>query len=74
MVGNFAIGHMRKSSIVHAGAALTEALRQTAIYSYQCCSQIVVISDGASWIQKIVEEFFPGAVHILDLYHIKEHV
>ena len=43
-------------------------------YSYQCCSQIVVISDGASWIQKIVEELFPGAVHILDLYHVKEHV
>lgn len=43
-------------------------------YSYQCCSQIVVISDGASWIQKIVEEFFPEAFHILDLYHVKEHV
>ena len=43
-------------------------------YSYQCCSQIVVISDGASWIQKIVEELFPGAVHVLDLYHVKEHV
>lgn len=43
-------------------------------YSYRHCSQIVVISDGALWIQKIVEELFPGAIHILDLYHAKEHV
>ena len=43
-------------------------------YSYQCCSQIVVISDGAPWIQKIVKELFPEAVHILDLYHVKEHI
>lgn len=43
-------------------------------YSYRRCSQIVVISDGASWIQKIVNELFPEAVHILDLYHVKEHV
>lgn len=33
-----------------------------------------MISDGASWIQKIVNELFPEAVHILDLYHVKEHV
>ena len=43
-------------------------------YHYQNCSQIVVISDGASWIQKIVDELFPGAIHILDLYHVKEHI
>ena len=43
-------------------------------YSYQRCSQIVVISDGALWIQKIVDELFPEAIHVLDLYHVKEHV
>lgn len=43
-------------------------------YAYQCCSQIVVISDGALWIQKIVEELFPEAIHVLDLYHAKEHI
>ena len=43
-------------------------------YSYQQCSQIVVISDGATWIQRIVEELFPEAIHILDLFHVKEHV
>lgn len=43
-------------------------------YNYQYCSQIVVISDGAPWIKTIVDELFPGAVHILDLCHVKEHV
>lgn len=43
-------------------------------YNYQYCSKIVVISDGASWIKKIVGELFPDAIHILDLCHVKEHV
>ena len=43
-------------------------------YGYQCCSKIVVISDGAAWIKTIVDEIFPGAIHILDLCHVKEHV
>lgn len=41
----------------------------------QCdlCSEVVVISDGASWIHSIVEEFLPKATHILDLFHAKEN-
>jgi hypothetical protein len=36
--------------------------------------QIVVLGDGALWIWKLVEEHFPGAVQIVDLYHAEEHV
>ena len=36
-------------------------------------SEIVVISDGAAWIHKMVQQFFPKAVHILDLFHAKEN-
>ena len=36
-------------------------------------SEMVVISDGAAWIHKMVQEYFPKAVHILDLYHAKEN-
>ena len=43
-------------------------------YDYRYCSQIVLISDGADWIQTIKKELFPDAVHILDLSHVKEHV
>jgi len=34
----------------------------------------VVIGDGAEWIRNIVELHFPGAVHIVDLYHARQHL
>ena len=43
-------------------------------YNYRMRNQIVVISDGADWIQKLVEKAFPKAIHILDLSHLKEHI
>lgn len=36
--------------------------------------EVVVLSDGAVWIRNIVEELFPGAIMILDLFHLKENV
>ena len=36
--------------------------------------QKVVISDGAEWIRNIVEVHFPGAIHIVDLYHARQHL
>lgn len=36
--------------------------------------KVVVLSDGAEWIANLVAEYFPGAVHILDLYHALEHL
>lgn len=41
---------------------------------YGKVSECVIISDGAIWIKKLREELFPDAVHILDLYHLKENV
>lgn len=34
----------------------------------------VIISDGATWIRNLTEEFFPDAQHILDLYHAIETI
>ena len=34
----------------------------------------VVIGDGAEWIRNIVEVHFPGAIHIVDLYHARQHL
>ena len=37
-------------------------------------SNVVLISDGAPWIRKTREQYFPGATQILDLFHLKENV
>lgn len=34
----------------------------------------VAIADGSLWIWSIVDEQFPGAIQILDLYHAKGHL
>lgn len=36
--------------------------------------RVVVITDGAEWIRNRVQLHFPNAIHIIDLYHAKEHV
>lgn len=36
--------------------------------------QVVILGDGAKWIWRLAEDQFPGAVHIVDEYHAREHV
>jgi hypothetical protein len=36
--------------------------------------RLVVITDGAKWIQNLVQTHFPGATHVIDLYHAREHL
>src|SRR5947209_8233783 len=36
--------------------------------------EVVILGDGARWIRHVVEEHFPNAVHIVDLYHAREHL
>jgi hypothetical protein len=37
-------------------------------------AKVIVLGDGAHWIWGIAEEHFPGATHIVDLYHAREHL
>jgi hypothetical protein len=48
----------------------TEAIRR----SSRCAERIIVLGDGASWIWNIVDEHFPAATQIVDLYHAREHL
>ena len=34
----------------------------------------VVMGDGAEWIWNLAEQHFPGAVHIVDLFHARQHL
>ena len=36
--------------------------------------KVVVLGDGAEWIKTLVENHFSDAIHIIDLYHTREHV
>ena len=36
--------------------------------------EVVILGDGARWIRHVVEDHFPNAVHIVDLYHAREHL
>lgn len=34
----------------------------------------VVMGDGADWIWNLADQYFPGAVQIVDLYHARQHL
>jgi hypothetical protein len=36
--------------------------------------ETVILSDGATWIRNMAEEFFPDAQQILDFFHLSENV
>ena len=36
--------------------------------------EVVLLGDGARWIRHVVEDHFPTAVQIVDLYHAREHL
>ena len=68
------------ASTTYTGAIETAAVFKQRIYAeavrrglYQA-KRIIVLSDGAKWIRAIVEEIFPNAIHIIDLYHVREHL
>lgn len=37
------------------------------------CSEVVIVVDGALWIYKFLEKYFPYAIIILDKWHAKEN-
>jgi hypothetical protein len=36
--------------------------------------RVVILGDGAEWIRTIAQTHFPNAIHIIDLYHAREHL
>lgn len=43
-------------------------------HDYLSYNTIIFITDGATWIRNMLNELFPEAIQILDLYHLKENI
>lgn len=41
---------------------------------YSKAKQAIFLTDGAIWLKKMKNEFFPEALHILDWYHAVDHL
>lgn len=48
------------------GCAVTNGCRSA--------KKIIVLTDGAAWLKKMKDEYFPQALHILDWYHAVDHL
>lgn len=47
-----------------------EALRR----GLERAQRLIVLGDGAPWIWNLADEYFPGAIQIVDLYHACQHL
>lgn len=36
--------------------------------------RVLAIGDGAAWIRHLIKDFFPSAIYLLDLYHLKRRL
>lgn len=41
---------------------------------FERAAQRVVLGDGAPWIWNLSQELFPGAIEIVDRFHVKQHL
>ncbi len=41
---------------------------------YRRAKRVILLTDGAVWLKKMKDEYFPDALHILDWYHAVDHL
>jgi hypothetical protein len=46
----------------------------TRIYDIGSADQVVFLSDGAVWLEKLRLKLFPNSIGIIDLFHAREHL
>jgi hypothetical protein len=49
-------------------------LREAERRRFTAAERTAVLGDGAPWIWKIAQELFPRAIHIVDRFHVKQHL
>ncbi len=50
------------------------AIREATRRGCEKATRHVVLGDGAEWIWNLATEHFPGAIQIVDRYHVNEHI
>jgi hypothetical protein len=63
------VGAIEKAELF-GGRIYTEAVRR----GITRAQKTIILGDGAKWIWGIADEHFPGAIQIVDLYHVREHL
>lgn len=61
----------RRTTAEEGGPRRSALARQNGLLRAQ---QVVILGEGATWIGKLADEQFPGAVPIVDESHAREHV
>jgi hypothetical protein len=62
---------VRFGEVKSFGEHLLAAAERNHCFDYE---QLVIISDGATWIRQLGKELFPDAVQILDFWHLAENL
>jgi len=52
----------------------TRVLRETSRRRFDHAIRRVILGDGAAWIWNLADTHFPGAIQIVDRFHVKEHL
>jgi len=58
----------------HMSAFAQRVRREADRRGFDQAARRVILGDGATWIWKLAEELFPGAIQIVDLFHAKGHL
>lgn len=55
-------------------AFAARVLREATRRCFDIAQRQVILGDGAPWIWNIADECFPGAIQIVDRFHVKQHL
>jgi len=43
-------------------------------HGMRSAGRVLAIGDGAGWIRRMIRDFLPGAIYLLDLFHLKRRI
>ena len=44
------------------------------LHGMRSAGRVLAIGDGAGWIRRMIRDFLPGAIYLLDLFHLKRRI